>query len=193
MDKRRLTFGARKALAVIGSLEAKLFRSSQETELTPKALREQDRLILEAVDGERSAREAILASGLDYEVGLHSIAWLVQTGFLYSGESLQRYVEHQADRLALFVDLFSDVEHDAEFWENEIDSILQEADELKDALPGLSWEGIIPHISEPFPAPEEIREYFLQLFISLYDKAEEIFGSEAVLAKLVLLDGRPQP
>ncbi|MCK4334444.1 hypothetical protein KAX06_06650 [candidate division WOR-3 bacterium] len=193
MDKRRLTFGARKALAVIGSLEAKLFRSSQETELTPKALREQDRLILEAVDGERSAREAILASGLDYEVGLHSIAWLVQTGFLYSGESLQRYVEHQADRLALFVDLFSDVEHDAEFWENEIDSILQEADELKDALPGLSWEGIIPHISEPFPAPEEIREYFLQLFISLYDKAEEIFGSEAVLAKRVLLDVRPQP
>jgi len=193
MDKRRLTFGARKALAVIGSLEAKLFRSSQESKLTPKALRKQDRLVLEAIDGERSAREAILASGLDYEVGLHSIAWLVQTGFLYSGESLQRYVEHQADRLALFVDLFSDVEHDAEFWENEIDSILQEADELKDALPGLSWEGIIPHISEPFPAPEEIREYFLQLFISLYDKAEEIFGSEAVLAKRVLLDVRPQP
>ncbi|GAI05292.1 unnamed protein product, partial [marine sediment metagenome] len=37
------------------------------------------------------------------------------------------------------------------------------------------------------------REYFLQLFISLYDKAEEIFGSEAVLAKRILLDVRPQP
>ncbi|TET22646.1 MAG: hypothetical protein E3J71_05140 [Candidatus Stahlbacteria bacterium] len=193
MNKRRLTFGARKALAVIGSLEAKLFRSSQESKLTPKALRKQDRLILEAVDGKRSAREAILASGLDYEIGLHSIAWLVQTGFLYSSETLKRYLEHQADRLALFVDLFSDVEHDADFWENEIDSILKETGELNDALPGLSWEGITPHISEPFPAPEAIREYFLQLFISLYDKAEEIFGSEAVLAKRILLDVRPQP
>jgi len=193
MDKRRLTFGARKALTVIGSPEAKLFRSSQETKLTLKALREQDRLILEAVDGKRSAREAILASGLDYEVGLHSIAWLVQTGFLYSGESLQRYVEHQTDRLALFVDLFSDAGHDAEFWDNRIDSIIKESPELKDTMPGLGWEGITPHISEPFPAPEEIREYFLQLFISLYDKAEEIFGPEAVLAKRVLLDVRPQP
>lgn len=191
MDKRKLTFGARKALTVIGSLEAKLLRSSQESKLTLKALRKQDILILEAVDGKRSARGVILASGLDYEIGLHSIAWLVQTGFLYSSETLQRYLEHQADRLALFVDLFSDAGHDTEFWETRIDSILKELPELKDTLPGLVWDGITPRITEPAPEPAEIREYFLQLFISLYDKAEEIFGSEAVLAKRILLDVRP--
>lgn len=193
MDERKLTIGARRALTVIGSAESKLFKSSEAHAPDDKALREQDRSILDAVDGKRSAREVIQASGLDYELGLHSIAWLVQTGFLYSTESLQRYVEQQADRLALFVDLFSDAEHDAEFWESRINSIIKGSPELKDTMPGLGWEGITPRVSEPFPAPGEIREYFLSLFVPLYDTAEEIFGSQAVLAKRILLDVKARP
>lgn len=193
MNERKLTIGARRALSFIGSLEARLFKTSEQNAPDPKALRRQDRSILDKVDGKRSVREVIGACGLDYEVGFHSIAWLVSTGFLYSSETLQRYLQNQADRLALFVDLFSDAGHDAEFWENRIDSIIRESPELKDALAGLSWEGITPMISEPFPAPNQIQEYFLQLFTRLYDTAEEIFGSQAVLAKRILLDVKAHP
>jgi hypothetical protein len=188
MDERKLTFGARKALAVIGSLEARLFRSEGGKGADTKALREQDMVILEQVDGKRSVREVILASDLDYEVGLHSIAWLVRTGFLYSGETLQKYLEKQADRLALFIDLFSDSGHTVDFWEKEIASIIKNTPDFKDGLAGLAWEGITPRVSEPYPAPSDVDEYFLQVFIALYDKAEDIFGAQAVLAKRILLD-----
>ncbi len=191
MDERKMSFGARRALAIIGSTNALLLRERSAREADSKALREQDRQVLEAVDGKRNAREVVAKAGLELETGLNSIAWLIRTGFIYSGETVRLEAERQADRLGLFIELFADPSHGVEFWQKVIGDTVKANPALGKAVPGIKWDGLSPKISEPSPSPGEIREYFLELFVSLYDKAEGIFGSEAVIAKRILLDVRP--
>lgn len=194
MNERRLTFSARRALAIIGSFETKLFRESEYTEADSKALREQDLKVLEEVDGDRTAREIITAAGVDLETGLHSLAWLVRTGFLYSSDAVERLLDDQADRLALFAELFSNTQHGPEFWQDEVERLVGTNPELVKLAPALSWEweGLNPKLSGSVPSLMQVRDYFLNLFIALYDRAEELFGTESVLAKRILLDVRPQ-
>lgn len=191
MDERKMSFGARRALAIIGSTNALLLREPSAEEADSKALREQDRKVLDAVDGKRNAREVVSTAGLELETGLNSLAWLIRTGFIYSVETVRLEVERQADRLELFVELFSDSGHGVEFWQKVIADTVKENPALNKTMPSIQWDGLSPRISEPSPSPSKIREYFLELFVSLYDNAEEIFGSESVIAKRILLDVKP--
>lgn len=191
MDERKMSFGARRALAIIGSTNALLLRERSAKEADSKALREQDRKVLDAVDGRRNAREVISAAGLEFENGLNSLAWLIRTGFIYSAETVRFEVERQADRLGLFVELFSDSGHGVEFWQKVIADAVKGNPVLQNTVPSIQWDGLSPRISDLSPSPGEIREYFLELFVSLYDRAEEVFGSESVIAKRILLDVKP--
>ncbi len=191
MDERKMSFGARRALAIIGSTNSLLLRERSAKEADSKALREQDRKVLDAVDGKRNAREVVSAAGLEFENGLNSLAWLIRTGFIYSAETVRLEVDRQADRLGLFVELFSDSGHGAEFWQKVIVDVVKGNLMLQKIVPSIQWDGLSPRISDPPPSPGEIREYFLELFVSLYDRAEEVFGSESVIAKRILLDVKP--
>lgn len=190
MNERKLTFSVRQALAIVGSLETRLYKASEKAEVDPKALRTEDRLIMDAVNDRRTAREVVARSGLDFETGLHSVAWLILTGFLYSATTVERLVEEQADRLALFAELFNDAAHRAEFWQTQIERLMTDDPELAELAPGLLWKGLTPQLKDRVPSPAQVREYFLRLFVALYDKAEEIFGAQSVLAKRILLDVR---
>ncbi|NLI99088.1 hypothetical protein GX441_10575 [bacterium] len=186
MDERKMSFGARRALGIIGSINAKLIKDSGLRESDSRSLREQDRLILETVNGQRNARDVISRSGLEFETGLHSVAWLIRTGFIYSTETARLELERQTDRLSMFVELFSDSSHGQDFWQGYIDKHV-----TGKPIPGIVWDGLIPSIAESPPPPSEIKDYFIELFISLYDEAEKIFGAESVIAKRILLDVRP--
>ncbi len=190
MDDRKLTFGARRALAIIGSLEGRLFRGVGESEDGNKALREQDRQILLEVDGGKTVREVISSAGLELEEGLHSIAWLINTAFVYSETTIAKMISRQADRISMFAELFSDKDHGFAFWQDVIDKAIKTNVELKSKLPGIKWDELLPQLTDPLPSPNEIEEFFLHLFIELYDKAEELYGSQAVMAKRILLDIR---
>jgi len=154
-------------------------------------LRRQDKLVLKMVDGTRTVREVIQAAGVKFEQGLHSLAWLAKTGFVYSSQTVYEELDRQADRLALFVDLFSDSKHGLEFWESQVQELAANNPELGRIAPGVRWDGLVPKITEPLPSPQEVKDYFLNLFVALYDRAEQIFGPEKVLAKRILLDVRP--
>ncbi len=193
MNERKLAFSARKALSIIGSLETRLFRESEHTEIDRKALREQDIKVLEEVDGNRTAREIIQAAGIDFEAGLHSLAWLVGTGFIYSSDAVKKLLEEQSDRLALFAELFGDTDHNEEFWQDEVERVVTSNPDFETMTEVISWDGLTPKLTAAIPSPAKAREYFLSLFVALYDRAEEVFGTESVLAKRILLDVRPQP
>lgn len=192
MNERRLTFSARQALAIAGSAESVLYKTGQELEAEPKALRKQDRLIIRAVDGKRTLREVVSAAGLEFEPGLHSVAWLILTGFLYSSDTVRRLLQKQAERLALFAELFSDREHQTGFWEDQVAESTKPDSDLSNLAPGISWEGLWPSVSKTLPSPAILKEYFLRLFVMLYDQAEKIFGTRSLLAKRILLDVKPK-
>lgn len=192
MDERKLTFSARRALTIVGSAQTRLFKET-ESQIDNQALREQDRLILKSVDGKRSVREVISQAGLDFEEGLHSVAWLVRTGFVYSDQEVARLIQEQSDRLAMFAELFSDREHGLEFWQTRISEIINRDSSLAGLAPGISWDDLNPEVIEPIPSPAQVRDYFLHLFVAMYDEAEEIYGTQAVLAKRILLDVKPRP
>jgi gas vesicle protein len=191
MDERKMSFGARRALAIIGSTSAVLLREKSARDADSKALREQDRQVLESVNDKRNAREVVASAGLEFETGLNSIAWLIRTGFIYSAETVKLETERQADRLELFVELFSDHAHGREFWQEAVAGAVRDNSSLEKAVPGIRWDGLSPEMPDPSPSPARVREYFLELFVSLYDRAEEVFGSEAVIAKRILLDVKP--
>jgi hypothetical protein len=186
MDERKMSFGARRALGIIGSINARLIKDSGVKESDSKALREQDRSILDAVDNQRNARDVISKSGLEFETGLHSVAWLIRTGFIYSSETARLQLERQTDKLSMFVELFSDSSHGQGFWLGFIDKHV-----TGKPIPGIVWDGLLPSISDSPPSPSEIKDYFVELFITLYDEADKIFGAESVIAKRILLDVRP--
>lgn len=192
MDERKLTFSARRALTIVGSAQTRLFKET-ESQIDNQALREQDRLILKSVDGKRSVREVISQAGLDFEEGLHSVAWLVRTGFVYSDQEVARLIQEQSDRLAMFAELFSDREHGLEFWQTRVSEIINRDSSLAGLAPGISWDDLNPEVIEPIPSPAQVRDYFLHLFVAMYDEAEEIYGTQAVLAKRILLDVKPRP
>jgi|GEM_PF-1905447 len=189
-DDRKLTFGGRRALNIIGTPNTKLYREEKYPEANTTALREPDKKILDEIDGKHSVRQIISGAGLDFETGLHSIAWLMQTGYVYSSEVIERILQEHSDKLAFFAEIFSDPEHDQEFWEKVIADIVSGDEELGECAPGLSWEGLSPAVKEPPPSPVQLREYFVNVMVALYDKAEEILGADAVLAKRILLDSR---
>ncbi|MBN2380524.1 hypothetical protein JXM67_12055 [candidate division WOR-3 bacterium] len=191
MNERKLTFGGRRALNIIGTPSTKLFREHEGWPGDSHALRDADKQILNQVDGRRNVRQIIDAAGVDYETGLHSIAWLMKTGFVYSGEVVEGLLHEQSDRLAFFTEIFSDAEHDEEYWEGVIASIIKDKPEFRDLAPGLTWEGLSPNLAEPLPSPSQLKDYFVHVMVALYDKAEEILGADAVLAKRILLDARP--
>lgn len=190
MDERKLTFSGRKALAIIGSTQSQLYRS-KAVEPSSKALRDPDKKLLEAVEDGLTVRDIIKSAGVEFEEGLHCLAWLVRTGFCYSGQTVYKEVESQTDKLALFVDLFSDDTHGIEFWEKEVDQIVRSNSDLKKAATRIAWEGLVPKLSEPLLSPRQVAEYFLNLFVALYDRAEKLYGTKMVLAKRILLDVRP--
>lgn len=179
-------------MSIIGTPNTRLFRESRYAGADTHALRDSDKLILNEIDGKRTVRQIISDAGLDFETGLHSIAWLMQTGIVYSGEVVEKTLQEQSDKLAFFAEIFTDEKHGQDFWEDAIKSIIKDKPELVKLGPGLSWEGLSASLSEPLPSPSQIKEYFLFLFVALYDKAEEILGADAVLAKRILLDSHPR-
>jgi len=188
MDERKLTFGARRALTMIGSTKTRILKEKES--LSAKALRKQDMKILEAVDDKKDVSEVIMASGLDQETALHSIAWLLNTGFIYSDQTLFRILQKETDRLVLFTEVFRDPSHDIGFWQKVLASIADSNSTLKKLAPGLEWDGLNPKLADPLPTPSQLKDYFLELYVALYDKAEEFLGTEAVIAKRILLDVR---
>ncbi|MBD3284893.1 hypothetical protein GF359_00860 [candidate division WOR-3 bacterium] len=189
-DERKLTFGGRRAMNIIGTPNTKLYREEKYPEAGTHALREPDKKILNHIDGKSSVRQIISEAGVDFETGLHSIAWLMQTGFVYSSEVIERILQEHSDKLAFFAEIFADAEHDEEFWEKVISDIVSDNPELEDKAPGLSWEGLSPTVKPPPPSPAQLKDYFINVMVALYDKAEEILGPDAVLAKRILLDSR---